>query len=215
MSKKIKLTLVDDHPLHLEGLKLLLSSDPLLDIVGAFKDSASFLSFAKQNTFDIVLLDFHLPDKNGLEIAGELQTMQHAAKIIMLTMQRGGRLKQKIEKLNIKGYLLKNTDIETIKKTISVVINGGEVFDETKNSHEDDLSLKSSVVIEDKPDNILSEREKEILVLVCQELSSAQIAEKLFISTGTVDTHRKNILVKLNVSNTVGLVKYALKNNLI
>ncbi|MBC7862296.1 MAG: response regulator transcription factor, partial [Bacteroidia bacterium] len=95
--------------------------------------------------------------------------------------------------------------------------NGEIYFDPEikKYSQDDDTQIKSTLTINEKPENLLSDREKEILILVCREYSSAQIAEKLFISTGTVDTHRKNILLKLGVTNTVGLVKYALKHRLL
>lgn len=214
---KISIVLVDDHPLHLEGLELLLQKESNFDIIQTFKNGNSFLAFANKNIFDILLLDLHLPDMDGIAIAEELQKIKHPAKIILLTMQRGGRYLQKAEKLSIKGYVLKSSEIENIKKAIHIVYEGGQVFEDigTKVSHEEDLQLKSSVIIDDKPENLLSEREKEILVLVCQEYSSAQIADKLFISTGTVDSHRKNILIKLAVTNTVGLVKYAIKHKLI
>lgn len=214
---KISIVLVDDHPLHLEGLELLLKKESNFDIIQTFKNGKSFLEFANKNIFDILLLDLHLPDMDGIAIAEELQQLKHPAKIILLTMQRGGRYLQKAEKLSIKGYVLKSSEIENIKKAVYTVYEGGQVFEDIGNkvSHEEDLQLKSSVIIDDKPENLLSEREKEILILVCQEYSSAQIADKLFISTGTVDSHRKNILIKLAVTNTVGLVKYAIKHKLI
>jgi len=214
---KISIVLVDDHSLHLEGLELLLKKESDFDIIHTFQNGISFLEFATKKNFDVLLLDLHLPDMDGIAIAEELQKLKHPAKIILLTMQRGGRYLQKAEKLSIKGYVLKSSEIETIKKAIHTVYEGGQVFEDIGNkvSHEEELQLKSSVIIDDKPENLLSDREKEILILVCQEYSSAQIADKLFISTGTVDTHRKNILIKLGVNNTVGLVKYAIKHKLI
>jgi two-component system, NarL family, response regulator NreC len=132
-------------------------------------------------------------------------------------MQRGGRFMHKAEKLGVKGYLLKNIEPGMLAEKIREVFNGGTCFEESLKSYsqEDDIALKASVVVDTQPDTILSAREKEILILVCKEFSSAQIAEQLFISTGTVDTHRKNILIKLGVTNTVGLVKYALKHKLL
>jgi len=215
--KKIRIILVDDHPLHLDGLELLLKKEKNFEVINTFKTGSTFLQFAAKNDFDVVLLDLHLPDMDGIAVAEEMQKLNHKSKIILLTMQRGGRYLQKAEKLSIKGYILKSSDIETIKKIIHTVNDGGVVFDDdaTKISHAEELQLKSSVTLNDKPDTLLSEREKEILILVCKEFSSAQIAEKLFISTGTVDTHRKNILIKLGVNSTVGLVKYAIKYSLI
>lgn len=213
---RIRIALTDDHPLYLEGLVLLLKKEKELDVVGHFNNGEALLAFCNKNTFDILLLDLHLPEMDGLEIAEKLQQMNHPAKIIMLTMQRGGRYQHKTEKLNIKGYVLKNVSIDELRSAITEVYNGGTYFKEqTRQSLEDDLLLKSSVIVDNKPDTILSEREKEILILVCREYSSSQIAEKLFISTGTVDTHRKNILLKIGTTNTIGLVKYALKHGLL
>jgi DNA-binding NarL/FixJ family response regulator len=106
--------------------------------------------------------------------------------------------------------------MEELMDAVKTVHNGGEVFPEEAKEydHEEDLRLRSSAIMTESPDVQLTDREKEILILVCKEFSSAEIAKKLFISTGTVDTHRKNILLKLGVSNTVGLVKYALKHGL-
>jgi DNA-binding NarL/FixJ family response regulator len=214
---KIRIALTDDHPLYLEGLELLLKKEKDLEVAGTFNNGPELLEFCRTTAFEILLLDLHLPSMDGLQIAEQLQKMQHSAKVIMLTMQRGGRYQQKTEKLNIKGYLLKNVSIEELKEAILKVNAGGTCFSDDNNKLplEEDLLLKSSVILDGKPDTILSEREKEILVLVCKEYSSAQIAEKLFISTGTVDTHRKNILVKIGTTNTIGLVKYALKYGLL
>jgi two-component system response regulator NreC len=217
MKKRIKLVLTDDHPLYLEGVSLLLERFPHIEVAGTFASGEELLEHARKNKFDIVLLDLHLPGIDGMETAKQLKEAGHVGKIIMLTMQRGGRYLGKLNKLNIAGYVLKNASVEELVKAIDDVHAGGTFVskDISEYDHDADLELKSSVYLNDKPENILSEREREIMVLVCSELSSSQIAERLHISIGTVDTHRKNILVKLGVNNTVGLVKYALRHGLL
>ncbi|MBI3510599.1 MAG: response regulator transcription factor [Bacteroidetes bacterium] len=217
MSKPVRIALADDHPLYLEGLEMLLNSSKEAKVVAKANEGNAAMKMIGENEFDILLLDLHLPGKSGMEIATELGKKKINFRIIMLTMQRGGRYVDKLKKLGVKGYLLKNISMEELMKAIVLVNEGGEIFpDETKEyDHDEDVLLRSSAIIIENPDAQLTEREKEILVLVCKEFSSAEIGKKLFISTGTVDTHRKNILLKLGVSNAVGLVKYALKHGLL
>jgi DNA-binding NarL/FixJ family response regulator len=217
MKKKIRVVLTDDHPLYLQGVSLLLEKYDQLTVAGTFETGEAMLAFARENVFDVILLDLHLPGIDGVETAKRLQQLQHPCRVIMLTMQRGGRYLGKLDKMNVAGYVLKNTSVEELVTAIETVHAGGTFTskDISEYRHDADLELKSSVFLNEKPDKILSEREKEILVLVCSELSSAQIAQRLHISVGTVDTHRKNLLIKLGVNNTVGLVKYALRHGLL
>ncbi len=217
MSKKINIVLVEDHILQMEGLKMLLEKFPEFNIVNTYSNAKAFLSELNSVMFDVLLADLHMPEITGLELAEELKKQKHTSKIILLTMQRGSRFMQRAEKIGVEGYLLKSIAIEELKEKILLIFSGTNYYDPEikKFTQDDDTQLKSTLTINEKPDDLLSEREKEILILVCQEYSSAQIAEKLFISTGTVDTHRKNILLKLGVTNTVGLVKYALRHKLL
>lgn len=216
-NSKISIVLLEDHALQLEGMAALLSKFQDVSIVRSFSSPNQFLSELDDLSFDILLSDLHMPEMNGLEIAEALQKKNHFSKVILLTMQRGVRFLQKAEKAGVRGYFLKNISIDDLMGNIRKIHNGEIVFDETLRviSQEDDIHLKSTITVNDQPSDILSDREKEILVLVCKEFASSQIAEKLHISVGTVDTHRKNILVKLGVNNTVGLVKYALKHRLL
>ena len=217
MSRPIRIALADDHPLYLEGLELLLNSTKAAKVVATAPDGNAALTMIRENEFDVLLLDLHLPFRSGMEVAELLSATPQPFRIIMLTMQRGGRYVDKLKKFGVKGYLLKNTSLEKLLEAIETVHAGGEFFsgDLSEYDHDESLRLKSSAIVSEKPDIQLTEREKEILILVCKEFSSAEIAKKLFISTGTVDTHRKNILIKVGVTNTVGLVKYALRNGLL
>lgn len=217
MGKSIRIALADDHPLYLEGLQLLLNKSGHAKVIATATNGTEAMQMIADNQFDILLLDLHLPEKDGMQIAEALSTKKLAFKIIMLTMQRGGRYVERLKKFGVKGYVLKSVSLDILVEVIHKVNAGGEYFPEevSKYDHEEDMRLKSSAILTTTPDAQLTAREKEILVLVCKEFSSAEIGKQLFISTGTVDTHRKNLLLKLGVSNTVGLVKYALKHGLL
>ncbi len=216
----INIILADDHSLYLEGLILLLKENKKFEILGNANNGADAISLAKEfhSKANIMLLDLHLPDMNAIEIVAQIKKITTELKIILLTHQKGNRYLPKLKKLGINGYLLKSIDKTEFEKAILTVANGGEYYSEniTEITKEEDVYIKSSVIVfNETKDIVLSNREKEILVLVCNEKSSKEIGETLFISTGTVDTHRKNIMMKLGVTNTVGLVKYALKARLI
>lgn len=213
----IKLIIADDHPLYLDGLKLILSQSSKITILGTAQNGADAIILANKNEADVLLLDVHLPDMTGVEVLEEIRKTKPNLKVIMLTHQKGTRYLNRLEKLNINGYILKNTTTEFLTNAIITVFNGGTCYsDEITNiTLEEDFYLKSSVIIADNSHTILSEREIEVLTLVCKEYSSADIAKQLYLSTSTIDTHRKNILNKLGVTNTVGLVKYAIKQRLI
>lgn len=216
-NSKISIILLEDHALQLEGMAALLAKHSDISVLKTFSSPKQFLQEINSLSFDVLLSDLHMPEMNGIDVAEELQKKNHASKVILLTMQRGVRFLQKAEKAGVKGYFLKNISIDDLVNNIRKIHSGEIIYDETLRviSQEDDIHLKSTITVNDQPSDILSDREKEILVLVCKEFASSQIAEKLHISVGTVDTHRKNILIKLGVNNTVGLVKYALKHRLL
>ena len=119
-------------------------------------------------------------------------------------------------KYGIQGYLLKNAGIEELKTALKAVANGGTYFSKQINITDAESDFRNTITIDDNlVGEVLSKREIEILKLICKEFSNAEIAKKLFLSVSTVETHRKNLIAKLGVNNTVGLVKFAIKNNLI
>ena len=212
----INLLIADDHSLYLEGLNLLLDNDQNVNVIAKANSGATTIEMVKANQkADMLLLDLHLPDMNAVEIVEQIRITNNAIKIIILTHQKGNRYLPKLKKFNISAYVLKNIEVNELINVIKLVFDGGEfyskdIFEITK---EEDFYLKSSVIHFDKKDSPqLTAREIEIAKLICHEKSSSDIASELFISTGTVDTHRKNILNKLGVTSTVGLVKYALRN---
>jgi two-component system response regulator NreC len=157
----------------------------------------------------------HLPDLSEEVIIQGVRKLKPGLKVIYLTMMRGTRNVHRLMNYSIQGYLLKNASVEELLNAIRLVHNGGTYF-----SKEIDVNagpvFHNNISLEDaKVSQILSKREIEILKLVCMEYSNAKIARELFLSVSTVETHRKNLISKLGVTNTVGLVKFAIRNKLL
>lgn len=212
----LKIALVDDHDIFIRGLQKILEYEDDLEVVALYKSGQELIDNGSKLAIDVLLLDVQLPDYQPEDLLKQLRLIAPNLAIIYLTLLRGTRFFHKLQKYSIQGYVLKDAPIEELTAAIRKVAAGGTYFSEKIEVVGLEDEFKNTVTYADKKVNdILSPREIEILKLVCQEYSSADIAAKLFLSVGTVDTHRKNILIKLGVNNTVGLVKYALKNNLI
>ncbi|MBL0136656.1 MAG: response regulator transcription factor [Chitinophagaceae bacterium] len=212
----IKVFVTDDHELYLEGVCLLLNKQEGISVVGHCLSGKELLQQLPITEIDILLLDVHLPDMEEEELIISIRQVKPDLKILYLTMMRGTRYIHKLIKYGVQGYLLKNAGIEELKNALLTIGNGGQYFSKEVNITDVDTDFRNTITIEDKQVNeILSKREIEILKLICKEFSNAEIAEKLFLSISTVETHRKNLIAKLGVNNTVGLVKFAIKNNII
>ncbi|MFN8431593.1 MAG: response regulator transcription factor [Spirosomataceae bacterium] len=211
---KTKIFVLDDHEIFLNGLVKLL--EDTFDVRGSFTCSEDLLRALNTETVEVLVLDVQLPEISAEELLQKIRTDFPSQKIIYLTLLRGTRMIQKLQKFGIQGYVLKNAPTEELLKGIKSVAGGQTYFSKEIDSINNDDDLKNTLTFpNNKVEDILSPREVEILKLVCEEMSSSEIAAKLFLSVSTVDTHRKNILIKLGVSNTVGLVKYALKHQLL
>ncbi|MDE3248465.1 MAG: response regulator transcription factor [Bacteroidota bacterium] len=211
----ITVYIVEDHEMYVEGLSLLLSKQEEITVLGSSMTAHDLLQVLPGIQPDLLLLDVHLPDMDEETLLQEIRAIRRDQRIIYLTLMRGTRYVHKLIRHQIEGYLLKNAAFEELLKAIKTVHEGGRYF-----SKEIDIigegDFRSTLIVDDqKLPDILSKREIEILRLICNEFSNAEIAEKLFLSVSTIETHRKNIISKLGVNNTVGLVKFALKNKLI
>jgi DNA-binding NarL/FixJ family response regulator len=212
----LKVFITDDHELYLEGLVLLLNKQAGIEVIGSAFTGESLLSQLPNMEIDILLLDVHLPDIGEEELLKKIREIQPGLKILYLTIMRGTRYIHKLLKYDIQGYLLKNTNIAELTSALETVAGGNKFFSKEINILDTNQDFRNTVTIEDKKvDEILSKREIEVLTLICKEYSNSEIAKKLFLSVSTVETHRKNLIAKLGVNNTVGLVKFALKNKLI
>ena len=207
----IKVFVTDDQELYLEGLVLLLNKQPEICVVGSALSGDELLQKINTVDADILLLDVNLPDIGEEDLIIQLRKLKPVLKIIYLTMMRGTRYVHKLNKHSIQGYLLKSVTIQELSEALRKVAEGGTYFSKETNISDGESDFRTTINIDNKKvSEILSKREIEILTLICREFSNAEIAEKLFLSISTVETHRKNLISKLGVNNTVGLVKFAL-----
>ncbi len=205
----IKLLIVDDHRIVLDGLKSLFDLDEQFEIMGAASSAEEALRFLQSQIPDILLTDFRLPGLNGLELAMVVKQKFPSVKRVILSMHDEALLVKQILKEGIDGYLLKSIQQSELKMALHQIMSGYPyVSPEITRMVLADMNSG-------QPDELLSERERQVLNLIARECSNKQIAEKLFISERTVETHRKNIFRKTNTSSLVGLIKYAFANKLI
>ncbi len=202
MSEKIKIVIVDDHQMFLDGMKYVLSSQDNFEVLFVETDATKALVNIRKNIPDIVITDISMPVMNGIEFIKQLKTISTEIKILVLSMFNNF---QKIDYID--GYLLKETDKEHLIDAINnIVLHNKKCFSEDYLAKIESYEFGKS---------LLSEREKEIIRLIANEFTTEEIAETLFISKHTVETHRKNIFLKLKVKNIAGLVKKAISLGII
>jgi DNA-binding NarL/FixJ family response regulator len=210
--EKISVFLVDDHQLFREGLKLMLNLDPQIGPIYQAANGVEFLELLLKITPDIVLMDIDMPIMDGVEATKRALFLNPGLKIIALSMYGEDEYYIKMIEAGARGFILKNSDIEVVEEAIHEVIAGQNYFSsEVMTNLVLNLNKKKSGEVK----NELTERESEILYLICKGLSNQEIADTLFLSKRTVDKHRENILSKINVKNTAGLVMYAIKHGII
>ena len=211
MSEKIKIYLVDDHQMLIDGLKAIISSENDFQIVG--ECTLPLLAFEQIQLLkpDIVLTDINMPELSGTELVRKLKPRMGNTKFIALSMFGERSYIKDMLQAGVSGYILKNTGREELVKAIHLVYRGQEFF-----SDEVEQVIESNPVKDEKINTInLTEREVDVIDCIAKEMSNAQIAEALFISERTVETHRKNIFRKTGIKGVVGLVKFALDKGFI
>ncbi|WP_310560287.1 response regulator transcription factor [Flavobacterium sp.] len=205
----IKVFIVDDHQMVIEGIKSLLFGENHIELVGCANTAQNCLQFFKIKTADVILMDINLPDTSGIELCDSITKKHQNVKVIALSTHNQGTYVRKMIESGAKGYLLKNADKHEILKAIETVSKGSNYL-----TFEADRALRYENELQNKIPK-LTKREKEILILIAEGLTNIQISEKLFISTDTVDSHRKNLHTKLNVKNTAMLIRFATENDLL
>ena len=209
----MRILLVDDHTLFRNGLKMLLDTLPGYEVTGEASNGRDFLDLIAKHDYDIVFLDIEMPEINGIEAARKAIEQRPGLKIITLSMYGDEEYYDQMVDAGARGFLLKNTNLQEVRTAIDTVMAGGNYFSQELMQN---LLRNYKAMHESKdPDAELSEREIEILLLICSGLSNQKIGDQLFISKRTVEKHRANILCKTNIKNTAGLVMYAIKNQLI
>ena len=211
-SSRYKIAIVDDHQIVIDGLRSLLKGYNQFEIVIESNHPETILSLLKKQPVDILLTDVMMPVLTGVELAKQVKKEFPAIKIVALSMNGEGSLvNQMIEESDISGYLLKNIGQTEFITALNKIAEGGIYFS-------DDVlqeMLKASERKQVSDDNKLTNREIEIVRLIEKEYNNKKIAEELFLSERTVETHRKNIFRKTRTNSLIGLIKYAYEHKLI
>ncbi|WP_179349582.1 response regulator [Winogradskyella pacifica] len=208
--KKANIIIADDHLMFLEGINTILSDMQEIGDVHLATEGKQVLRLLNQFEIDLIISDISMPKMDGIQLLTELKKKHSNVKIIMLSMLDNHRTVHKVIQKGADGFVPKFTSKEELQKAVRTVLNDEQYFSEIIKQR-----YLESVFERKKYKNIeLSPREKEVLTLLGDELTSKEISEKLFISVNTVETHRKNILLKTGSKTTTGAVKYAIESGL-
>lgn len=202
----ITVFIIDDHPLVANGVTTMLKSKSNISVIGVAKTGNEALRFLEHSIPDIILLDINLPDIDGLELCAKINELSSESKILMLTSNNDYTFISKALSNGAHGYLLKDMERKELLNAIDTVLDGKLFVSDAANTK---LLEHYKTSPKEEASVVLTRREKEILDLLEQGLNGPQIAEKLFISTYTVETHRKNLMQKLNANTTQMLLKVA------
>jgi DNA-binding NarL/FixJ family response regulator len=201
-----KILIVDDHPLVLEGLKSLLANSEGITVVGTASNAIDAIAFLKVNQVDIAFLDINLPDINGIELCKKIKEQFPNVKSLALSTFGERAYVSRMIQNGASGYLIKSSSREEILEAVRQVQAGGYFMN---------VNFDQNAASAPKATPFLTRREKEVLLLIAEGMTNPQIAEKLFVSVTTVNSHRQNLLMKFDVSNTASLIKIAAGSGLI
>jgi len=204
---KIKVFIVDDHYMVIEGIRALLQNESNMELMGHAMSVDSCLSFLLKQQPDVIIMDINLADKSGIDLCAEVKRVYPGTFILGLSTFNQQSFIRKMMDNGASGYVLKNVTREELVEAITTIVKGKLYL-----SHEAARSLRSN---EEPGLPVLTRREKEVLTLIADGMTNNEVAEKLFISTTTVDTHRKSLLSKLNAKNTASLVRIATQLHII
>ena len=210
---KIRIVLVDDHQMLIDGLKAILSTFENIEIVKTYTNGNQLLNEFESLKIDLILTDISMPQIDGYELTKQIKKIKADTKVIAVSMSGDIANINRMLDAGISGYVLKNVGNTELTEAIHKVIQGkmhfsDEVMEEmVKNKHTKQEKQREQTKF--------TERELEILKLIIEEFNNAEIADKLFISERTVETHRKNMIRKFNTKTIVGLIKYAMDNKLV
>jgi len=199
--KPIEIFLADDHGMMNAGLTALLQQEPDMEVRGIFTSAQQLLDRMPFDTPDLVISDISMPDMNGLELAKIIREKHPKVRIILLTMHASAAWVKQAKETGVQGYLLKESGLQEMRDAIHTVMNGEKY-----------ISSKAAVNLlkEEQEGTRITPRETEILQMLARGLTTKEIADAVFVSTTTIDTHRKNLLAKTGVANTAELIVWAM-----
>jgi DNA-binding NarL/FixJ family response regulator len=204
----IKVFIVDDHYMVIEGIHSLLQNEKDIEWMGHASNAASCLSFLQNQLPDVILMDINLPDKSGIDLCAEVKEKYPSIYILGLSTFNQQSFIEKMMANGASGYLLKNATQQELMEGITTVTNGKQYL-----SFDAAIAVRKTVIDNEIP--IITRREKEVLELIADGMTNNEIAQTLFISVTTVDTHRKNLLSKFHARNTASLVKIVMQLHLL
>lgn len=218
MENKIRIHLADDHQVLIDGILAVLKINPNFEVVGFSLNGENLVEKVAKDNSDVLVMDINMPEKDGIQVLREFNEKGFTCKVIILSSYDDVKLIKEVIKLGASGYLTKQCAGENIIDAISTVAQGNQYF---SSSVKDKIFNALTGNTQNQPYDVneviasITSRELEILSLITNEKSGKEISEILFISTNTVETHRKNLMKKINVKSSIGLVLFATKHNLI
>ncbi|HNB72284.1 MAG TPA: response regulator transcription factor [Acidobacteriota bacterium] len=211
MSPEIRIVIADDHPVFRRGLQMVITSDPMLKVVGEASGGTEAVSIIETLHPDVAVLDIDMPDKNGFDVVRRVQTLPSVPKIVFLTMHQDEALFNGAFDLGVQGYLLKDSAVTDIIKSIKAVAAGEHFISSSLSTFLVNRSRRSVSLLERKPTiEDLTPTERRVLRLIAENKTSKEIADLLCISLRTVENHRAHICQKLDLRGAHALLKFAL-----
>ncbi len=210
--KKYKIVLADDHPFLLEGIANILKDHPHLEIAATVKDGFELMKIMPAHHPDIVLLDLNMPGYDGLLCLHKIKATYPHTKVIVLTSYNQPELVEEIKKLKGDGFLVKDASAQHLLEAISTILDEKKYFPEPSATSGPGSAFFADGFLKKYS---LTKRELDIIRLVCREMTTKEMAAELFLSELTINTHRRNILRKLDLKNVAGLVNFAQEHQLI
>jgi DNA-binding NarL/FixJ family response regulator len=212
----IKYVIADDHLIFRQGLRYALADDHKLKFAGEAENGRKLVELVKKQMPDVILLDMKMPEMDGMEATKALHQLHPEIKILMLTSFDDEQLVLHLLELGINGYLLKNSEPDEIKRAIHSAYENGYYFNHlVNNTMLRAITRKTHAELKMKEEIKLTDRETDVLKMICQELTTAEIAEKIFLSPRTVEGIRTTLIEKIGVRNAAGLVLYAVKHGIV
>lgn len=209
--QQVKILLADDHKIIRDGVRAVLAGENRFEIVGEAETGKELLTLMENTPTDVVILDIHMPGPRATDLCESILVKYPHTKVLVLTMFNSSVQLQRMREAGASGYLLKEAGADEMKRAIQDVSSGKTYFPAEPKGKAAGSGQAANAV----DNSNLTRREMEILRLISTEFTTREIADKLFISQRTVDTHRRNLMKKLGVKNTAGLVRYAVLEGLI
>jgi len=216
MYRNLRILIADDHRLFINGLKLILKETMDLDIGEFALNGKEAIEKCRRQDFDIVIMDINMPVIDGIEATRQIKLQKPETKILIVSMLSDMDAVSKAMKAGADGFLIKNADATEFKKAFNAIENGkiylSDYFSNYVQGAKPDATREDYIRFSE---NLITAREKSVLKMICEGFTNAEIAATLFLSVATVNTHRNNMLAKLNLPNTAALVRFAIDNKLV